>query len=130
MRYLTKSEDRSRIDVGVKQAKELFSSNISTQIRLTSGILPKEDVNKRIVADQTIRLWQGVLRDHLLQSIGCDELMVYEGERSREVENSRREKNKDVTQLIATLKKTEEGRNAIVHNTNPQLTLEHILFSL
>jgi DNA polymerase-3 subunit delta' len=127
MRYLTKSEDRSRIDVGVKQTKELFSSNISTQIRLTSGILPKEDVNKRIVADQTIRLWQGVLRDHLLQSIGCDELMVY-GEREEEKKSRKEEEN--LLKLIATLKKTEEGRNAIVHNTNPQLTLEHILFSI
>lgn len=126
LRYLTKSEDKSRIDIGVKQATELFSASVSKQIRIASGLLPKEDVNKRTVADQTIRLWQGVLRDQLLEQIGCEELMVYGKEEKKE----RRKEEKNLYQIIETLKKTEEGREAIVHNTNPQLTLEHILFSL
>lgn len=123
LRYLTRSEDRSQTDVGVEKAIELFSANISTQIRLTSGLLPKEDVNKRTVADQTVRLWQRVLRDELLRSVGCNELEIYKGKTLQRNTN-------DLSQLIEVLKKTEEGRSAIAHNTNPQLTLEHILFSV
>ncbi|OGL61995.1 hypothetical protein A3I41_03505 [Candidatus Uhrbacteria bacterium RIFCSPLOWO2_02_FULL_48_18] len=124
-RYLTKSEDRSQTDIGVEQAIDLFSSDIAKQIRLTSGLLPKEDVNKRSAADQTVRLWQRVLRDELLRSVGCEELVVYRSDTSR----NPRLQPWHVSRLIATLKKTEEGRTAIAHNTNPQLTLEHILFS-
>lgn len=121
LRYLTKSEDRSQTDIGVEQAIDLFSSNIAKQIRITSTLLPKEDVNKRTAADQTVRLWQRVLRDELLRHVGCDELVVHQNTSAH---------SKNISQLISTLKKTEEGRNAIAHNTNPQLTLEHILFSL
>lgn len=128
LRYLTRSEDRSQTDVGVEKAIELFSANISTQIRLTSGLLPKEDVNKRMVADQTVRLWQRVLRDELLRSVGCEELIVYKGQGVRG--KGLGGKHPNLIQLIQTLKKTEEGRSGISHNTNPQLTLEHILFSL
>ncbi len=122
IRYLTKSEERSQVDIGVAQAMELFSGNNATQIRLTNKLLPKEDVNKRFVADQTICLWQRLLRDDLLQAVGCEELMV----ETRQA----RTKKQDVRQLIETLKKTEVGRTALSHQTNPQLTLEHILFSL
>jgi len=125
LRYLTKSEDRSQTDVGVEKAIELFSADIAKQIRLTSGLLPKEDVNKRVAADQTVRLWQRVLRDELLRTIGCEELAVYPSDMFRNL----RLQPWQTSRLIATLKKTEEGRNAIAHNTNPQLTLEHILFS-
>ncbi|OGL96583.1 hypothetical protein A2318_02825 [Candidatus Uhrbacteria bacterium RIFOXYB2_FULL_45_11] len=126
LRYLTKSEDRSQTDVGVEKAIELFSADIAKQIRLTSGLLPKEDVNKRVAADQTVRLWQRVLRDELLRTIGCEELAVYPSDMFRNL----RLQPWQTSRLIATLKKTEEGRNAIAHNTNPQLTLEHILFSV
>ncbi|MCX6715356.1 MAG: AAA family ATPase [Candidatus Uhrbacteria bacterium] len=128
LRYLTKSEDRSQTDIGVEQAIELFSSTHAKQIRLTSTLLPKEDVNKRTAADQTVRLWQRVLRDDLLRQVGCEELVVYKGQgvRGKGLEG----KHPNLVQLIQTLKKTEEGRSAIAHNTNPQLTLEHILFSL
>jgi DNA polymerase-3 subunit delta' len=127
IRYLTKSEDRSQTDVGVEKAVELFSARISTQIRLTSGLLPKEDVNKRIVADQTVRLWQRVLRDALLRRVGCEELTVYRHAIVGVSSGGNEQMN--TSRLIALLKKTEEGRSAIRHNTNPQLTLEHILFS-
>lgn len=132
LRYLTKSEDRSQTDIGVEQAIELFSSAHAKQIRLTSGLLPKEDVNKRTAADQTVRLWQRVLRDELLRTVGCDELTVYSNAIVGVplVGTHAADKQTNTMRLIATLKQTEEGRSAIAHNTNPQLTLEHILFSL
>lgn len=122
LRYLTKSEDRARIDVGVAQASELFSSDIASQIKRISTLLPKEDVNKRIVADQTIRVWQGVMRDAFLKEIGCEELMVYQDVHPQE------KYKVSLENMIDRLKKAEEARTAIAQNANPQLVLEHILF--
>ncbi len=127
LRYLTKSEERSQSDIGITQALDLFSASLPKQIRIAAELLPKEDVNKRLVAEQTILNWQGVLRDVLLESIGCTELMTHTEHVSKIHTMGERLK---LERIIALLHRLKDSRAALHHNTNPLLTLEHILFTV
>ncbi len=127
LRYLTKSEDRANEDIGVTQALELFSASISTQLKTSADLLPKEDVNKKQAADETLKHWQGVLRDVLLEKVGCTELIAHAAQ-VHGIETLSQKLN--LSQVKKALQASEEGRSALQHNTNPLLTLEHILLSV
>lgn len=127
IRYLTKSEERSQSDIAFAQAMDVFSASIAKQIRVSAELLPKEDVNKRTVAEQAIQSWQGVLRDVLLVSIGCAELVTHTDQQGKIRAMS---EQLHCNQLIELLHRTSDARNALCHNTNPLLTLEHILFTV
>ena len=126
LRYLTKSEDKSNIDVGTSQALHLFSSSIATQLKTSAELLPKEDVNKKHAAEHVVARWQGVLRDVMLEKIGCTELVAHQNELHGIKSLG---KTFALEQIIHTLHTAEESRAALAHNTNPLLTLEHILLN-
>ncbi len=127
LRYLTKSEEQAQVDIGITQALDLFSAPLPKQIRIAAELLPKEDVNKRLVADQTLKTWQGVLRDVLLDSIGCSELMTHSDQQTK-IQAMSKQLSRD--HLATLLHRASEGRTALHHNTNPLLVLEHILFTI
>lgn len=127
IRYLTKSEDRAEADIAVSLALELFNASIPKRISLIAKRLPKEDQNKREVADLLLKQWQGILRDVLFQKIGCGDLIIHEKQKKETALFGQR---LDEQTLLETLSRAEEGRIAIRHNTNPQLTLEHIILSI
>ena len=127
LRYLTQSEEQSQVDIGITQALDLFSASLPKQIRIAAELLPKEDVNKRLVADQTLKTWQGVLRDVLLDSIGCTELMTHPDQQTK-IQAMSKQLSQD--HLATLLHRASEGRAALHHNTNPLLVLEHILFTI
>jgi len=127
LRYLTKSGDRSEADIAVAQTIELFQSSIPKQLSLIAKSMPKEDQNKREVADRLLQQWQGVWRDVLLQKIGCSSLLKHE---PYALQTNAFAQSFSTHQILQVLQRAEEGRSAISHNTNPHITLEHILFSL
>lgn len=120
IRYLTKSDDRAHMDIGVSQTLEIFASPCAKQLRLIGSLLPKEDVNKHHAAKEIVVCWQQVLRDLLLRKIGCDEWMVHMNLPASLSEIS-------LQDLVTRLHRSEESRDALRHNTNPLLSLEHVL---
>jgi DNA polymerase-3 subunit delta' len=94
---------RAEEETATSLAKELLASGIGARLRAAGELLPKDEANKAVVAARTIDAWERLLRDRMLASFD----------------------RKDAVPL----RRLSEARNAIAHNGNPQLALEHILLS-
>ena len=126
MRFLIKSEERAQSEIRVTQAVQLFCGSVKDQMRTIAQQLPKEDVNKKNAADQILKGWECILRDVFLTDVGCRELIAHTRHKERIDELHANMKQRTI---LNVLHKIRDARDALHHNTNPLLTLEHILFT-
>lgn len=127
LKLLKKSEARADVQTSVSSIIKLFSGDLSEQVSFVQTILPKEELNKKQEAIKLVGQCQRVLRDVLFLKIGCSDLIMYESKKDQTEKLSKYLSNKSIKD---TLVSTQDARVAINQNTNPLLTLEHILFSI
>lgn len=126
LNFLNESEVRANVETAVSSVVQLFSSELASQMASVQSLLPKEEVNKKEASIKLIGVWQSVLRDVLFSKLDCDDLLVYQSKKDETKMLSGRVNASELKQLLAS---TQDARIAIDQNTNPQLTLEHILLS-
>lgn len=103
IRLVTDGAYRAEAETAVQSARQLLSASIATRLRTAGELLPKDEANKAAVASRMIDAWERLLRDRLLASLDQED--------------------------VAPLRRLSEARQALGHNGNPQLALEHILLS-
>lgn len=107
LRYINDSELRAQKQTAQEQATRLFQASLPEQFKSVFELIPKAEEDKARVLHRLIDDWAEVLRDQMLKSIG-----------SGEVEKTSR-----------VLKRMQEVREALRHNVNPHLALEHIFLA-
>jgi len=101
LRYVGDSELCARKETAVHQATSLLRASLPEQFRAVNELLPKTDNDKAHTLSRLIEDWSEVVREELLA--GQDRLHV--------------------------LKALQEVQQALRHNINPHLALEHIFLS-
>ncbi len=127
IKLLKESETRAEAKTAVSSIIRLLNSELPQQISLLQKVLPKDELNKKEAAIKMIGVWQRVLRDILFCKIDCLDLIVHESNLDETKELGDRFSEQAIKKLLVS---TQDARVAINQNTNPQLTLEHILFSI
>ncbi len=120
LRFLQDGAWRAARETVQGQVRELMSESLPARFRRIGTLLPKEEVNKAAVLEETLEAWERLVRDRLLAAIGCADLAldapVSEAEATGPL-------------WVRTLSAIRESREAIRHNINPQLALEHVALS-
>ena len=126
VKFLKQSEYRSEVQTAVSSMVNLFGDNVSTQLSSVQSLLPKTEINKKDSAIKIVGSWQGVLRDVLLSKLGCEDLLVHASKKDEMKHLADNFENQSLKNILAC---SQEARVAISQNTNPLLTLEHIILS-
>jgi DNA polymerase-3 subunit delta' len=103
LRLVSDGAFRAEEETAIQSARSLLSASIASRLRVAGELLPKDEANKPVMASRTIDAWERLLRERLLASLD----------------------RKDAVPL----RRLAEARQALAHNGNPQLALEHILLS-
>jgi DNA polymerase III subunit delta' len=126
LNLLKQSETRAEANTAVSSIVKLLESDLPEQIAILQKVLPKDEVNKKESALKMIGVWQRVLRDVLLYKTDCDHLIVNEAVSDQTKQLSNNFSDESLKNILVS---TEDARVAINQNTNPLLTLEHIILS-
>jgi len=100
----------------VKSIQQLIDLPISARLKYVTENTPKGAAGREEVLIK-FGTWERVLRDQLLTSLGCNELTAIKS-------------RSQAKQPAKTLKTLQSCRQALLKNTNPQLTLENFLINL
>lgn len=117
LRYVQDSELRAQKELAYTQARQLFAATLPEQFRAVMDILPKTEADKPLVLSRLLDDWSEVLRDELLETIGCTN-WCFEPTPTRT--------RSDLNRLVHTLERLQEVRSALPHHINPHLALEHL----
>ncbi len=120
LRYMTDGELRAQKEIALSQTMHLFGSTLPEQFRSVNELLPKTEIDKARVLVRLIDNWSEVLRDHLLRTIGCIDW-------SFQTESSGLPLTQQ--QTLRVLRRMQQVREALRHNVNPHLALEHIFLA-
>ena len=116
LEYAADSEHLNEHMQEVKSLQQLIDLPLSARLKYVSENTPKGAAGREEVLDK-FGTWERVLRDQLLASLGCDELTAIKS-------------RSQAKQPAKTLKTLQACRQALLKNTNPQLTLENFLINL
>ncbi len=119
LRFLQDSELRAQKELAHEYARTLFSASLPEQFRSVQDLIPKSEIDKSPRLLRLLDDWSEVLRDEFLRSIGC-ESWCFEAEEGRKEQRMTREHQRRV------LLRIQEVREALSHNINPHLALEHL----
>jgi len=98
----------------------MIRSNLSARLKMVASALPKEEVNKAVIFEETISAWEQAIRDQLLDSIGCGDLMTVPQTPVEPVPFA----------WLFAMHAMQEAREAAAQNGSPQLGLEHMAIAL
>jgi DNA polymerase III subunit delta' len=116
LKYMNDPELFSEHAQEVKSIQNLVDLPISARLKYVTENTPKGAAGREQVLAK-FGTWERVLRDQLLSSLGCDELTAIKS-------------RSQAKQPAQTLKTLHACRQALLKNTNPQLTLENFLINL
>jgi DNA polymerase III delta prime subunit len=115
-RFIKDSDYRARVETSEAKAKEFFQSNIARRLAMVMELIPKGELDAAGELKKIVSEWQGVCRDALLDRLGCESLVMKRGTLAR----------LSAQEILERLERISQVRNAIAHNINPHLALEHI----
>ena len=103
----------------VRAFVQLADLPVAARLKYVSENLPKGAAGRELVLEK-FDLWERVLRDWLLASLDCQELTAFDSGRTK-ITTERSGK---------ALQNLQASRQALMKNTNPQLTIENFLINL
>lgn len=99
IRYIQDGELRARKELAREQVRTLFVAPLHERLRAVMELIPKTEEDKMRVLSSLLDDWSEVLRERMLED----------------------------TRSLEALRRVGQVREAIRHNINPHLALEHIL---
>lgn len=121
IRLARDAEYREQFLDSLEEGNQMIESDLPSRLKRIGSILPKDETNKSAAFDQHVSAWEQAMRDQLLASIGCHDLMTVSG---TPVASS-------FPRLwLSALRAVQEARDAVSQNGNPQLCLEHAVIEI
>ena len=68
---------RAQMETAVSATLELFHAPKAKRLSLIKSLLPKEEINNQQVFLEQINTWEQVVRDQLLQTVGCGDHAIH-----------------------------------------------------
>jgi DNA polymerase-3 subunit delta' len=121
LRYLNDSELRAQKETALSQTICLFASTLPEQLRAVNELLPKTETDKARALTQLIDNWSEALRNEMLLELGCAQWTF-----STEIASPR---CAGLAMTTSVLTRMQQVREALSHNINPHLALEHIFLA-
>lgn len=100
LRFLKDGEYRAEVETAVSVFETVMASSLPKRFGLIAKMLPKEETDKATALSKILDVWERVARDKLLT-----------GDQ----------------RYVGILDRLRQSRDAMDHNINPQLALEHII---
>ncbi|PJA45695.1 hypothetical protein CO174_01850 [Candidatus Uhrbacteria bacterium CG_4_9_14_3_um_filter_50_9] len=112
LKLLKDSAFKAAQETGYASMMRAFSSDIPSRLRLAADLVPKTEVNKRVVLESLLDRCEEVLSGQLHANIfGTASLL-------------------SLNQTVKALERLDEVRSSVPHNINPHLALEHLFLSV
>jgi len=126
LRLMTDGALRSQMEIAVSTLFTLANDQLPERLKSVANFLPKSEANKAEVASVVLDGWEQALRDLMLRSLGCNEMVVF----TKEVDLDQLAKTKNVDHWSKVLSRLSEARSTLHLNGNPLLALEHVVLAL
>jgi len=110
------AEYREGFLAALEEGGKMIQSTLPARLKLISRMLPKEEANKAAIFFEAVSVWEQAVRDQMLASIGCRDLMTVAQAPVVPPAPFR---------WISVMRAIQEAREAAAQNGNPQLGLEH-----
>lgn len=120
LRLMRDGEARAEDDVGFDGFMACFRADLPSRLKAAAALLPRDETDKAAVLERTLDAWEHGLRDLLLTSAGCTNLVSREGPDRLAWPPGR---------ICAALRALSEARRDAARNVQPLLALEHIILA-
>ncbi len=107
IRYIQDGEMRARKETAIAQVETLMNASLTEQFRSVFELIPKTEIDKSIALSHLLDDWSEVLRANLLKTVAEDQ-------------------TNNMSKTVRVLNCIQTVREAVSHNINPHLSLEHI----
>ncbi len=124
--YIKDGSFRANLDIVVSSVSHLFQSSVARKFKSVTEIITKQETDKNKKLHEVLDRWESVLRDVLLNKIGCNDLCVYKNNKDDINKLTNKFKIIDLYNLLQEIRR---ARIVAKSNVNTHLILENILLT-